>query len=205
MSNALIRPLQPETPVFREAPHNLEAEQALLGAILVNNEAIDRVSTFLKPGHFYDALNGRIYEHALKLIWGGKRATPITLKTYLQNEPAVSGLTVAQYLGQLALHATTIINSQDYGRTIYDLAIRRQLIQIGEEMVNTAFDSPIDAPPSVQIEGAEQQLYELAETGKYGTGFEPFSSALTDAIDMAANAYRRDGGFSGLSTGLPHP
>ncbi|HXE03399.1 MAG TPA: DnaB-like helicase N-terminal domain-containing protein, partial [Methyloceanibacter sp.] len=201
MSNALIRPLQPETPVFREAPHNLEAEQALLGAILVNNEAIDRVSTFLKPGHFYDALHARIYEAASKLILSGKRATPITLKTFFQSDPPVGELPVPQYLGRLAANATTIINAEDYGRTVYDLAIRRQLIQIGEEMVNTAFDSPIEAPPSVQIEGAEQQLYELAETGKYGTGFEPFSSALTDAIDMAANAYRRDGGLSGLATG----
>jgi replicative DNA helicase len=114
----------------------------------------------------------------------------------------VGELPVPQYLGRLAANATTIINAEDYGRTVYDLAIRRQLIQIGEEMVNTAFDSPIEAPPSIQIEGAEQQLYELAETGKYGTGFEPFSSALTDAIDMAANAYRRDGGLSGLATGF---
>ena len=202
MSNALIRPLAPETPVFREAPHNLEAEQALLGAILVNNEAIDRVSTFLKPGHFYDALHARIYEAASKLILSGKRATPITLKTFFQADPPVGELPVPQYLGRLAANATTIINAEDYGRTIYDLAIRRQLIQIGETMVNTAFDSPIDAPPSIQIEGAEQELYELAETGKYGSGFEPFSSALTDAIDMAANAYRRDGGLSGLATGF---
>ena len=202
MSNALIRPLAPETPVFREAPHNVEAEQALLGAILVNNEAIDRVSTFLKPGHFYDALHARIYEAASKLILSGKRATPITLKTFFQADPPVGELPVPQYLGRLAANATTIINAEDYGRTIYDLAIRRQLIQIGETMVNTAYDSPIDAPPSIQIEGAEQELYELAETGKYGTGFEPFSSALTDAIDMAANAYRRDGGLSGLATGF---
>jgi replicative DNA helicase len=202
MSNALIRPLAPETPVFREAPHNIEAEQALLGAILVNNEAIDRVSTFLKPGHFYDALHARIYEAASKLILSGKRATPITLKTFFQADPPVGELPVPQYLGRLAANATTIINAEDYGRTIYDLAIRRQLIQIGETMVNTAYDSPIDAPPSIQIEGAEQELYELAETGKYGTGFEPFSSALTDAIDMAANAYRRDGGLSGLATGF---
>jgi replicative DNA helicase len=202
MSNALIRQIAPETPVFREAPHNLEAEQALLGAILVNNEAIDRVSTFLKPRHFYDALHARIFEAASKLILSGKRATPITLKTFFQADPPVGELPVPQYLGRLAANATTIINAEDYGRTVYDLAIRRQLIQIGEVMVNTAFDSPIDAPPSVQIEGAEQQLYELAETGKYGSGFEPFSSALTDAIDMAANAYRRDGGLSGLATGF---
>ncbi|MEZ5828819.1 MAG: replicative DNA helicase [Hyphomicrobiales bacterium] len=198
---ALIRPA-PETPVFRDAPHNLEAEQALLGAILVNNEAVDRVSSFLKPGHFFDPLHGRIYETASKLVLGGKRATPITLKTFFQADEPVGDLSVPQYLGRLAANATTIINAEDYGRTIYDLAVRRQLIDIGETMVNTAYDSPIDAPPSTQIEDAEQQLYELAETGKYGAGFEPFSSALTDAIDMAANAYRRDGGLSGIATGF---
>ena len=129
-----------------------------------------------------------------------RRATPITLKTFFQAAEPVGELTVPQYLGRLAANATTIINAEDYGRTIYDLAIRRQLIGIGETMVNTAFDSPIDAEPAVQIEDAEQKLYELAETGKYGSGFEPFSSALTDAIDMAA--YRRDGGLSGLATGF---
>jgi replicative DNA helicase len=204
MTNALIRhiPAAPETPAFRSPPHNIEAEQALLGAILVNNEAIDRVSSFLKPGHFFDALHGRIYDHALKLIWGGKRATPITLKSYFQNDEPYDGLSVPQYLGKLAANATTIINAEDYGRTIYDLAIRRQLIDIGETMVNTAFDSPIDAPPATQIEEAEQLLYELAETGKYGSGFEPFHAALTTAIDMANNACMRDGGLSGIPTGF---
>jgi len=200
---ALIRPTPvPETPVFRDAPHNLEAEQALLGAILVNNEAVDRVSSFLKPDHFFDPLHGRIYEAASKLILGGKRATPITLKTFFQGDEPIGELSVPQYLGRLAANATTIINAEDYGRTVYDLAVRRQLIDLGEAMVNTAYDSPIDSPPAAQIEDAEQQLYELAETGKYGSGFEPFSSALTDAIDMAANAYQRDGGLSGLATGF---
>ena len=152
--------------------------------------------------HFYDSLHGRIYDVASKLILGGKRATPITLKTYFKAEAPVGELSVPQYLGRLAANATTIINAEDYGRTIYDLAIRRQLIEIGETLVNTAYDSPIDAPPSAQIEDTEQQLYELAETGKYGSGFEPFTTALTDAIDMAANAYRRDGGLSGLATGF---
>jgi replicative DNA helicase len=204
MTNALIRPLPsaPETPTFRAPPHNIEAEQALLGAILVNNEACDRVSAFLKADHFYDALHGRIYDHAAKLIWAGKRATPITLKTFFLADEPVGDLTVPQYLGRLAANATTIINAEDYGRTIYDLAIRRSLIDIGEIMVNTAYDAPIDAPPAVQIEDTEQKLYELAETGKYGSGFEPFTTALTDAIDMAANAYRRDGGLSGLATGF---
>jgi replicative DNA helicase len=202
--SALIRPLQPaaETPTFRAPPNNVDAEHALLGAILVNNEALDRVSNFLQPRHFSEPLHGRIYENAAKLIRSGKRATPITLKTYFENEVPVGELTVPQYLGRLAANATTIINAEDYGRTIYDLALRRQLIEIGEAMVNTAYDSPIDVPPAVQIEDTEQKLFELAESGKYGSGFEPFTSALTDAIDMAANAYRRDGGLSGLATGF---
>jgi replicative DNA helicase len=199
--SALIRPVS-DTPVFRAPPHNLEAEQALLGAILVNNEAVDRVSSFLKPTHFFDQLHARIYEAASKLILGGKRATPITLKTFFQNDEPVGELTVPQYLGRLAANATTIINAEDYGRTVYDLAIRRELIGVGVDMVNTAYDSPIDAPPSAQIEAAEQALYDLSEFGKYGPGFESFSAALTDAIDMAANAYRRDGGLSGLATGF---
>jgi len=202
--SALIRPVSPaaETPIFRAPPNNIDAEHALLGAILVNNEALDRVSNFLQPRHFSEPLHGRIYENAAKLIRSGKRATPITLKTYFENEVPVGELTVPQYLGRLAANATTIINAEDYGRTIYDLAQRRQLIEIGEAMVNTAYDSPIDAPPAVQIEDTEQKLFELAESGKYGSGFEPFTSALTDAIDMAANAYRRDGGLSGLATGF---
>ncbi|HYB06159.1 MAG TPA: replicative DNA helicase [Methyloceanibacter sp.] len=202
--SALIRPVPPaaERPIFRAPPNNIDAEHALLGAILVNNEALDRVSNFLQPRHFSEPLHGRIYENAAKLIRSGKRATPITLKTYFENEVPVGELTVPQYLGRLAANATTIINAEDYGRTIYDLAQRRQLIEIGEAMVNTAYDSPIDAPPAVQIEDTEQKLFELAESGKYGSGFEPFTSALTDAIDMAANAYRRDGGLSGLATGF---
>ncbi|MGD9867985.1 MAG: replicative DNA helicase [Hyphomicrobiales bacterium] len=187
---------------WRAQPHNIEAEQALLGAILVNNDAADRVTAFLDARHFFDALHGRIFETATRLIMAGKRATPITLKTFFETEEPIGDLSVAQYLGRLAANATTIINAEDYGRTIYDLAIRRSLIGIGEDMVNTAFDAPIDAPPARQIEDAEQRLYELAETGKYGSGFEPFAAALTSAVDMAAAAYQRDGHLSGVATGF---
>ena len=188
---------------FRHPPHNIDAEQALLGAILINNEAMDRVSGFLKPEHYYEPLHREIYEVAGKLIHAGKQATPITLRTFFENHaPVDDSLTVPQYLGRLAAHATTIINAADYGRTVYELAVRRQLIQIGEDMVNTAYDSPVDFDPSAQIQEAEGQLYALAETGKYGQGFLTFSAALTHAVDMAAAAYQRDGGLSGLSTGL---
>ena len=192
-----------EALTFRQVPHNIEAEQALLGAILVNNEAHDRVSSFLDPVHFYDPLHGAIYETLAKLIHAGKQATPITLKTFFENaEPIDSNLTVPQDLGRLAANATTIINAEDYGRTVYDLATRRSLITIGEDLVNTAFDSPVDFPPEKQIDEAEGRLYDLAEAGKYGQGFMGFNVALKNAIDMANSAYQRDGHLSGLATGL---
>jgi replicative DNA helicase len=187
---------------FRQAPHNIEAEQALLGAILINNAAYDRVSGFLLPEHFFDPLHARIYETATKLIQAGKQATPVTLKTFFEAEEPIAGLTVPQYLGRLAAGALSVINSHDYGRAIYDLSVRRNLIIVGEDMVNTAYDSPVDMPPKAQIEDAEQRLFELAEKGKYGSGFMTFSTALTDAIEMASSAYERDGHLSGLSTGL---
>src|SRR5262245_12333356 len=115
----------PDALPFRAAPHNLEAEQALLGAILVNNEAIDRVSGFLEPQHFFDALHAKIYEAVGKLIATGQRATPITLKTFFENAEPVGPALVPAYLGQLAANATTIINVRDYARTVYDLAVRR--------------------------------------------------------------------------------
>jgi replicative DNA helicase len=186
---------------FRAAPHNIEAEQALLGAILVNNEAHDRVSSFLEPYHFYDPLHQQIYETVSKLIASGKQATPITLRTFFENaEPVDAGRTVPQYLGELGAKATTIINARDYGRTIEDLATRRSLILIGEDMVNAAYDSPVDFPPKEQIEEAETRLFALAEADKYGQGFQVFNTALTSAIDMAGNAYKRDGHLSGIAT-----
>jgi replicative DNA helicase len=200
-ANALIARLEAVTPDYRVAPNNIDAEQALLGAILVNNDAYYRVSDFLEPVHFFEDLHRRIYEVATSLIKAGKVATPITLKTFL-GDADLGGVTVSQYLARLAAEATTVINAEDYGRTIYDLAIRRSLIGIGEDMVNVAYDAPVETSPRDQIEETERRLYELAEKGKYDGGFQRFSDALTTAIDMAAAAYKRDGGLSGISTGL---
>jgi replicative DNA helicase len=188
---------------FRQVPHNIEAEQALLGAILVNNEALDRVSGFLSPDHFYDPLHASIFETLATLIHAGKTATPVTVKTFFENvEPIDAHMTVPQYLGRLAANATTIINAAEYGRTIYDLATRRALIVIGEDMVNAAYDSAVDQPPKTQIEEAEGRLYSLAEQNKYGQGFASFKSALATAIDVANSAFQRSGHLSGAATGL---
>jgi replicative DNA helicase len=187
---------------FRVAPHNIEVEQALLGAILVNNNAYYRVSDFLEPQHFFEPIHQKIYEVVRDLVRAGKVATPVTLKTYLPADIDIAGLKPTQYLARLAAEATTVINAEDYGRTIYDLALRRMLIIIGEEMVNEAYEAPVGAEPADQIEETERKLYELAESGKYDGGFQRFAQALTTAVDMAANAYQRDGKLSGVATGL---
>ena len=192
-SNVLKLAPDPGTPAYRSAPHNIEAEQSLLGAILVNNDAFYRVSDFLEPKHFFEPIHQTIYETAGSLIRMGKVATPVTLKTFLPADTDIGGMTVGQYLARLAAEATTIINAQDYGRTIYELALRRDLIRIGEDMVNVAFDAPVDFAPRAQIEDAERRLYELAESGRYDGGFQGFAQAMKVALDMAANAYQRDG------------
>src|SRR6516162_3449603 len=142
-------------PTFRAAPHNIEAEQALLGAILVNNEAFYRVSDFLEPKHFFEPIHQRIFELAGGLVRANKIATPVTLKTFLPSDVDIAGLSLNQYLARLAAEATTIINAEDYGRTIYDLSIRRGLIIIGEDTVNLAYGAPVDATPLSQIEEIE--------------------------------------------------
>ena len=132
------KPVEAAPPAYRSAPHNIEAEQALLGAILVNNEALYRVSDFLEPEHFFEPIHRGIFQISRDLIRAGKIATPVTLKTFVDASIDIGGMTVGQYLARLAAEATTIINAEDYGRTVYDLHIRRSLIQVGEDMVNVA-------------------------------------------------------------------
>jgi replicative DNA helicase len=202
MSEMLRQLSEKIEPLVREAPHNIEAEQALLGAILVNNDAHYRVSDFLKSTHFYEPIHRKIYDVLADLIRMGKIASPITAKTFLPAQDKVGDITVAQYLIRLAAEAVSVINAADYGRAIYDLATRRALINVGTDVVNVAYDAELDASPQKQIEEAERRLYELAETGRYDGGFQNFSDAVKTAVDMASAAYQRDGGLSGIATGL---
>ena len=201
-----LRPLDTDGPSveesYRQAPHNLEAEQALLGAILSNNEACDRVTSFLTAEHFFEPVHSRIFEAASSLIRLGKLASPVTLKSYFENDATLKEIGGPAYLARLAASATTIINAEEYGRTIYELAQRRKLITVGTEIVNEAFDGDVENSARAMIEKAESTLYAMAEVDKYGKGFQNFSTALNAAIDMAAGAYKRDGGLSGISTGL---
>ncbi|MEX0955587.1 MAG: replicative DNA helicase [Rhizobiaceae bacterium] len=202
MADAVRKIGAAETPLYREAPNNVEAEQALLGAIMVNNDAFYRVSDFLKPGHFHEPIHRKVYEVAGELVRMGKVANPVTLKTFLPADEKIGEMTVSQYLARLAANAVTVINAADYGRAIYELATRRALITVGEDMVNIAYDAPVDMSPSEQIEDAERRLFELAETGRYDGGFESFTDAVKTAIDMANAAYMRDGHLSGIASGF---
>jgi len=202
VANAALKlNVEPE-PLYREAPNNIEAEQALLGAILINNDAFYRVSDFLRAEHFYEPLHRKIFEVLANLIRMGRIANPVTMKSFLPVEQQVGPITVGHYLARLAAEAVTVINAPDYGRAIYDLATRRMLISVGEEMVNVAFDAPVDMAPADQIETVERRLFEIAESGRYDGGFAAFNDAVKSAIDMANAAYMRDGHLSGIATGL---
>src|SRR5499427_5012327 len=174
----------------RIPPHNYEAEMALLGAILANNLVFDKVNEFLRPDHFADALHGRIYEAAGKLIERGQIANVLTLKNMFDQDPALVEHGGAQYLARLAASVVTIINAEDYGRTIHDLHLRRQLITIGEDTVNEAYAHDLDRDARAQIEEVEKKLFDLATTGQYEGGFRVFKEALAEAIDMAEAAFK---------------
>ena len=185
---------------YRTPPANLEAEQALLGAILVNNAAYHRVSEFLKPAHFAEGVHGRIFGAIAKLMERGQLANPVTLKNLFDQDGALQEIGGAQYLARLAASVVTIINTEDYGRTIYDLHLRRQLITIGEDVVNEAFRHDLDRQAPQQIETAEKRLFDLAETGQAEGGFRPFAAALGEAIAQAEAAFKRSGRTTGVAT-----
>ena len=186
---------------FRTPPHNLEAEQALLAAILVNNAAFHRVAEFLLPEHFAEGVHGRIFAAIRTLIERGQIANPITLKGIFDQDGALQEIGGAQYLRRLAESVVTIINAEDYGRTIYDLHLRRQLITLGEDVVNEAYAHDLERDARLQIENAEKRLFDLATTGQYEGGFRQFHAALTEAIVMAEAAFKRSGRTTGVSTG----
>jgi replicative DNA helicase len=191
-----------EGPLARVPPHNYEAEQALLGAILVNNRSLERVSEYLEAEHFADPAHGRIYDACRKLIEKGQMANPVTLRPYLENDGSLTEIGGIQYLARLTASIVTIINVDDYGRLIYDLHLRRELICLGEDIVNDAFKPEIDVSARDQIGQAEAKLFDLATSGNQEGGLEQFNKALIGAISMAEAAHKREGKLSGVSTGL---
>ena len=191
-----------ESAAFRAPPHNFEAEMALLGALLANNRAFDRVADFLQDGHFADARHGRIFAAIRKLVEMGQVADPITLKNLFESDGSLDEIGGADYLARLAASVVTIINTEDYGRTIFDRHMRRALIEIGTDVVNEAYSIDLDMDATAQIEAAEQSLYNLATTGESRRDFHTFTGALGSAIERAEAAYQQDGMVTGVPTGL---
>ena len=186
----------------RIQPHNIEAEQALLGALLLNNEIYDRIAAIIEPHHFYDPVHGRIWETAARRIAKNALASPVTLKPFLADDEGLAELGGTEYLARLAGAAISIIAAKDYAQNIRDLAMRRDLIRIGEEIQGRASDFVEDLEPPQQITEAEQSLYSLAEKGKYEGGFVSFAKAAADAANMVNAAFQRGGGLAGISSGL---
>jgi replicative DNA helicase len=198
-----VTPLREPNPEFlRTPPYNTEAEQALLGAMLINNTTYLRVSEFLQPEHFGNAVHGRIFAAIGKLLERGQIANPVTLKNLFDQDGALTEIGGAQYLARLAGAAVTIINAEDYGRAVHDLYLRRELITLGEDVVNDAFRQDLDDPALEQIERAEKKLFELATAGEPESGFRVFGTALTSAILNAEAAFKRNGKTVGVATGF---
>jgi replicative DNA helicase len=194
-----LRDADTETPGYRQPPNNIEAEMGLLGAILENNRAYERVSEFLRAEHFFDSVHANIYDACARLIERGQQANPTTLKHVFDTEE-FAGIGGHRYLAELAGASFAIINAEDYGRLIYDLYLRRRMIDLGTDIVNEAFSHDPDDSASRQIESAEQYLYDLATSGDYEGGFRSFADSIKGAVEMAAAAYNRDGGLGGVPT-----
>ena len=183
-------------------PHSIEAEQQLLGAILTNNDVYDRVASIIGPQHFYDPVHARIFEVAAARIAKNNLASPVTLKTFLEEDEGLRELGGPTYLVRLAGAAISSYAVRDYARMVHDFAIRRELIRLGQDISGKAQRSEVDSEPKDQIVEAEQKLYQLSEQGQAERGFQSFLKAVTDAVNVANAAYQRDGGLAGISTGL---
>ncbi|WP_428395510.1 replicative DNA helicase [Lichenicoccus sp.] len=186
----------------RLPPSNAQAEQALLGALLANNKAYDRVSEFLAPEHFADALHGRIFQAITRRVEAGQLADAVTLRAEFEHSGLLDEVGGAAYLGQLLTAMVGIINAGEYGRAIHDAWLRRQLIDIGETVVNNAFGAEPELDGAKQIEAGEEALFKLATDRGQDGGFITFERALTDAITIAERAFHRSGAVAGLTTGL---
>ncbi len=191
-----------ETADADEMPHSIEAEQQLLGAILTNNDIFDRVANIVGPQHFYDPVHARIFDVAAARIAKNALASPVTLKTFLEDDEGLKELGGPAYLVRLAGAAISAFAARDYAQMIYDLSIRRKLIEVGQTIAAKAGKVDVASEPATQIVEAEQELYALAEQGTTESGFQSFLRAVTDAVNVANAAYQRDGGLAGVSTGL---
>ena len=192
-----------EQDAYRHVPYDIDIEQALLGAILVDNQVLERVGSLIKPDQFYDPLHARIFEAMSQAFERGSFVlTPLTLHAAMKADPGLIEVGGVAYLAGLAGAAPAMPNVRDYARILHDLSVRRSLIRIGEDIVNTAYEAPTEKGPAQQIQEAEKALYAVSETSKYGQGPLDFHEALRLTVVAAEKAQARGGQISGITTGF---
>jgi len=185
---------------FEELPNNIEAEQSVIGTILVSNEIFDEINTIISSKNFYDPMHQKIFEAIESLIYKGMLANPITLKNYFENEK--DDLNVPDYLVKVTKFSTSSRQAIEYSRIIYDMFVRRELIKISEGTIDSAKLKDLNISGKNIIENSEKLLFDLAEKGSFNSSLVKFDEALKFTIEMATNAYKNEEGIVGVPTGL---
>ena len=185
---------------IEELPNNIEAEQAVIGSILLSNEIFDEINMLVASKNFYDPMHKKIFAAIEKLIYGGMLANPITLKNYFENEK--DDLNVPEYLVKITKFSTSSRQAVEYSKLIYDLFVKRELIKISEDVIDNAKLNDLDNDGQKIIENFEKSLFDLAEKGSFNSSLVKFDEAMRQTIEMASNAYKNDEGIVGVPTGL---
>ena len=185
---------------FKESPNNIEAEQSVIGSILVTNEIFDEISTIISSVNFYDPMHQKIYNAIENLIYKGMLANPITLKNYFKNED--DDINIPEYLVKITKFSTSLRQAIEYSKIIYDMFVRRELIKISEQTIDSAKINEININGQSIIETSEKLLFDLAEKGSFNSSLIKFDDAMKQTIEMASAAYKNEGGIVGVPTGF---
>ena len=185
---------------FKELPNNIEAEQSVIGSILVTNEIFDEISTIISNINFYDPMHQKIYNAIESLVYKGMLANPITLKNYFEDEK--DDLDIPEYLVKITKFSTSVRQAIEYSKIIYDMFVRRELIKISEQTIDSAKVNDLDTNGQNIIENSERLLFDLAEKGSFNSSLVKFDDAMKQTIEMASAAYKNEGGIVGVPTGL---
>jgi len=185
---------------FKELPNNIEAEQSVIGSILVSNEIFDEINTIISSINFYDPMHQKIFSAIENLVYKGMLANPITLKNYFENEK--DDLNVPEYLVKITKFSTSSRQAIEYSRIIYDMFVRRELIKISENTIDAAKLNTLDSNGQNIIENSERLLFDLAEKGSFNSTLVKFDEAMSQTIEMASAAYKNEEGIVGVPTGL---
>ena len=185
---------------FKELPNNIEAEQSVIGSILVTNETFDEINTIISSTNFYDPMHQKIFGAIENLIYKGMLANPITLKNYFEDEK--DELNVPEYLVKVTKFSTSKRQTIEYSKIIYDMFVRRELIKISEQTIDTAKLNDLNTNGQNIIENSERLLFDLAEKGSFNSTLIKFDEAMRQTIEMASAAYQNEEGIVGVPTGL---